>query len=84
MTTEKRHIPVKTLRIFTPSSPHSEKVAIDIYAILSVADSVFDKDRSFKSTKTTIIVREPTGCANVEVEEDFDEVIRIIERRVQG
>jgi hypothetical protein len=79
-----RYIPVKTLRIFTPSSPHSEKVAIDVYAIMSVIDSTFDPDRDFESTKTTIVVKEPNDVVNVEVEEDFATVIKIIERRVQG
>jgi hypothetical protein len=79
-----RYIPVKTLRIFTPSSPHSEKVAIDVYAIMSVIDSTFDPDRDFESTKTTLVVKEPNDVVNVEVEEDFATVIKIIERRVQG
>ena len=75
---------MKTLRIFTPSSPHSAKVAIDVYAIMSVVDSTFDPDRDFESTKTTLVVREPNDVVNVEVEEDFATVIKIIERRVQG
>lgn len=80
-----RYIPVKTLRTFTSSDPRGGKIALDIYSITAVGEVGEVKGQVvFPNTKTVISYRGAKNDHTLEVTETFDEVIKIIERRVQG
>lgn len=76
---------MKTLRTFTSSDPRGGKIALDIYSITAIGEvGEGNSQAAFKDTKTMIVYRGASDDHTLEVTETFDEVIKIIERRVQG